>query len=266
MTHVLRNPAKDKLAAGELVVCLSIRQMRSIESAMIAQACGFDVIIIDREHTPISAELTSGICVAALAVGITPLVRVSTPGLPEIGNALDGGALGIIAPQVNSADDAHAVVAYAKYPPMGRRSVAALGPVMRYQPPPLVDSLRAQNDATLVCVLLESAQAIQNAREIASVPGVDVLMIGSVDLSTEYGVPGQFGDPKMEAAYDAVANACAAEKKQFAVAGGSREQQARFVAMGARMLMGGMDVNYFMTAARQEVTSLRALKPTIKNG
>ncbi|MGZ3408959.1 MAG: HpcH/HpaI aldolase family protein [Rhizomicrobium sp.] len=264
MSHVLRNPAKDRLAVGELVLCLSIRQMRSVESAMIAQACGFDVIIIDREHTPISAELTSGICVAALGLGLTPMVRVATPSLPDIGNALDTGALGIIAPQVNSAADAEAVVRYAKYPPMGRRSVAALGPAMRYQPPALPESLRAQNDATLICVLLETAEAIANARDIARVPGIDVLMIGSVDLSTEYGVPGQFADAKMQRAYEMVASACGAEKKQFAVAGGSREQQAKFVAMGARMIMGGMDVNYFMTAAKQETAALRALFPGTK--
>ena len=66
MNCLLRNPAKDKLVVGELVLCLSIRQMRTVDCAMIAQACGFDVIVIDREHAPISAELTSAICVATL--------------------------------------------------------------------------------------------------------------------------------------------------------------------------------------------------------
>src|SRR4051812_11135059 len=119
MTHVLRNPAKDKLAAGELVVTLSIRQMRSVEAAMIAQACGFDVIIVDREHAPISDELTSGICAAALGLGMTPMVRVGTPTVHDIALALDTGALGLIVPQVNTRADAQAIVNFAKYPPMG---------------------------------------------------------------------------------------------------------------------------------------------------
>jgi 2-keto-3-deoxy-L-rhamnonate aldolase RhmA len=261
MSHSLRNPAKDRLAAGELVLCLSIRQMRSVESAMIAKACGFDIIIVDREHTPISAELTSGICVSALGIGMTPLVRVAAPTAPDIGNALDGGALGVIVPQVNTRADAEAVASFAKYPPLGRRSVAALGPAMHYEPPPLVESLQQQNEATLICVLLETADAIANARGIAGVAGIDVLMIGSVDLSTEFGIPGQFAHAKMQNAYETVAEACRAEQKHFAVAGGSRDQQGKFISMGARMIMGGMDVNYLMTAARQETTALRALLP-----
>ena len=259
MTHALQNPAKVKLASGGLVLCLNIRQMRSVESAMIAQACDFDIIVVDREHTPISAELTSGICVAALSVGITPLVRVASPSARDIGHALDGGALGVIVPQVNNRADAQAVVNYSKYPPLGRRSVAAMGPTMRYQPPSLAESLRIQNEATLICVLLETSEAIEKAQEIAAVPGVDVLIVGSVDLSTEFGEPGKFDGAKVQEAYAAVAAAARTEKKHFTIAGGSREQQARPVGMGARILMGGMDVNYFMTAAKQETAALRKL-------
>ena len=226
---------------------------------MIAQACDFDVIVVDREHTPISAELTSGICVAALAIGMTPLVRVASPSARDIGHALDAGALGVIVPQVNNRADAQAVVNYSKYPPIGRRSVAALGPAMRYQPPGLVESLRMQNEATLICVLLETAEAIESAREIAAVPGIDVLIVGSVDLSTEFGEPGRFDSIKVQEAYAVVAAAAFAEKKHFTIAGGSREQQAKSVSMGARMLMGGMDVNYFMSAAKQETAALRKL-------
>ena len=102
MSHLLRNPAKEKLAIGELVLCLSIRQLRTVDCAMIVQACGFDVIVIDREHAPISTELTSAICVAALGLGLTPLVRVAALTAHEIGLALDGGALGVIVPQVNT--------------------------------------------------------------------------------------------------------------------------------------------------------------------
>ena len=259
MSHLLRNPAKEKLAIGELVLCLSIRQLRTVDCAMIVQACGFDVIVIDREHAPISTELTSAICVAALGLGLTPLVRVAALTAHEIGLALDGGALGVIVPQVNTRADAEAAVRFCKYPPLGRRSVAALGPAMRYQPPPLAESIEQQNAATLVCVLLETRNAIGNAHEIAHVLGVDVLMIGSVDLSTELGRSGQFGDPVMQQAYGSVAAACQDAGKQFAVAGGSVDQQRAFVNLGARLLMAGIDVNYLMKAASQDAAILRSL-------
>ncbi len=259
MNRPLRNPAKEKLAAGELVLCFSIRQLRTVDSAMIAQACGFDVVIVDREHAPISAELTSGICVAALGLGLTPLVRVAALTGHDVGLALDGGALGVIVPQVNDRADAEAAVQFAKYPPLGQRSVAALGPAVCYQPPALAESIEQQNAATLVCVLLETREAIANAPEIASVPGVDVLMIGAVDLSTELGRPGLFSDPAMQRAYASVAAACHDAGKQFAVAGGSADQQRAFVSLGARLLMGGIDLNYLMKAASQDAVTLRAL-------
>ena len=85
---------------------------------------------------------------------------------------------------MNNAADAEAVVRFCKFPPLGRRSVAALGPTMRYQPPPLAESIEQQNAATMVCVLLETQQQTL-ARARSRLPGVDVLMIGSVDLSTE---------------------------------------------------------------------------------
>ena len=177
----------------------------------------------------------------------------------DIGLALDGGALGVIVPQVNNARDAEAVVRFCKFPPLGRRSVAALGPTMRYQPPAARESIEQQNAATMVCVLLETRKAIANAHEIAHVPGVDVLMIGSVDLSTELGQSGQFADPVMQQAYGSVAAACQDAGTQFAVAGGSVDQQRTFVDLGARMLMGGIDVNYLMKAASQDTVTLRSL-------
>ena len=257
----LQNIAKLKLAAGELVLCLSIRQMRTVESAMITQACGFDVIIIDQEHAPISRELSSSICVAALGVGLTPMVRIGSHSAHDIGAALDGGALGVLVPHINNAAEAKAAVDHSKYAPIGHRSVAALSPVMRYQPPALAESLKQQNDAIFVGLLIETPEGVDNAEEIAAIPGVDALIIGSVDLSVEFGEPGRFEDATMQSAYAKVAAACRKHDKQFAVAGGNREQQAKHIAMGARLMMGGMDVNYMINAARSEVAAIRALLP-----
>lgn len=255
------NPAKRKLAAGELVLGLNIRQMRTVDSAMIVQACGFDLVILDREHSPISAETTSAICVAALGLGVTPLVRVAGHAAHDIGGALDGGAQGVIVPHVDDAAAAAALVRHAKYPPLGNRSVAAAGPASRYQPPPLAESLRLQNDALLLVAMLETPAAIANADAIAAVAGIDALLIGSVDLSAELGVPGQIKHESLRAAYATVASACRARGKHFAIAGGDRELQGELIAMGARLILGGMDFSYMIAAARQEADAIRALLP-----
>jgi 2-keto-3-deoxy-L-rhamnonate aldolase RhmA len=253
------NPAKRKLAGGGLVLCLNIRQMRTADAAMIVQACGFDVVVLDREHSPISAEMTSTICVAALGLGVTPLVRVASHAAQDISGALDGGAQGVIVPHVNDGDEAAALVRHAKYPPLGHRSVAALGPASRYQPPPLAESLRRQNEALLLVAMLETPAAIANADTIAAVAGIDALLIGSVDLSAELGVPGQLEHELLRRSYATVANACRAHGKHFAIAGGDRELKGELIAMGARLVIGGMDFSYLIAGARQEATAIRAM-------
>src|SRR5436305_8727233 len=103
-SDVLRNNVKEKLARGEVVSSMTVRLVRGIEIARIAKTAGFDSIYVDLEHSSFSLETTGQICIAALEVGITPLVRV--PGVAEVPRVLDGGALGVIAPHVQSADEA----------------------------------------------------------------------------------------------------------------------------------------------------------------
>src|ERR1700740_3614947 len=119
---VLRNHVKEKLARGEVVASMTVRLVRGIEIARIAATAGFDSLYVDLEHASFSLETTGQICIAALEAGVTPLVRV--PGLAEVSRVLDAGALGVIAPHVQSADEARAYVKAAKFPPLGERSAA----------------------------------------------------------------------------------------------------------------------------------------------
>ena len=106
---ILRNRVKEKLARDELVSSMTVRLVRTIEIARIAATAGFDALYVDIEHNSFSLDATGQICMAALAVGITPLVRV--PSIEMIPRVLDGGALGIIAPHVRSPEDARNVAA-----------------------------------------------------------------------------------------------------------------------------------------------------------
>src|SRR5271169_709147 len=100
INDILRNHVKEKLARGEVVASMTVRLTRGVEIARIAKTAGFDSLYVDMEHSSFSLETTGQICMAALEVGITPLVRV--PGLAEVSRVLDAGALGIIAPHVQS--------------------------------------------------------------------------------------------------------------------------------------------------------------------
>ena len=85
---------------------MTVRLVRHIEIARIAASAGFDTLYVDVEHNGFSWDTTGQICMAALAAGITPFVRVPTTAPEHIAAALNGGALGVIAPHVRSAEEA----------------------------------------------------------------------------------------------------------------------------------------------------------------
>jgi 2-keto-3-deoxy-L-rhamnonate aldolase RhmA len=253
--------AKEKLARGELVLCMGLRQARTIDVAMIAAQAGFDCVYVDMEHSPISLESTSLICAGCQGLGITPLVRPPSHAADWISRALDGGAHGLIVPHVSNASQARAIVAAARFPPLGGRSVMGATPALGYKAMPLGETNRTLNAQTLLIVMIETPEGVERADEIASVDGIDMLLIGSNDLCTELGIPGELRHPKLRAAYEAVARGCKKHGKSLGVGGirGDPELQKQLLDLGARFIIAGNDVSYLAAAARADVQALRKL-------
>ena len=141
----------------------------------------------------------------------------------------------------------------------GTRSVAGAGPLQGYRATPLAEVNSQGNAATLCIAMLETPEGIANADAIAAVPGIDVLLIGSNDLCTAMGIPGELKHPKLRAAYETTAKACKAHSKHLGVGGirGDVEHVAELVKLGARFVIAASDVQYLMMAARNEVAALR---------
>lgn len=262
MASIPENLAKSKLARRELVLCMGLRQARSVDICMIAAAAGFDAIYVDMEHSPISFETTSAICAGSIGLGITPIVRPPGHDPHTCSRLLDAGAMGLLVPHVNTPAQAKALVDATRFPPIGHRSVMGAGPASLYRALPLGDVNRLQNEQTLLIAMLETPEGIANADAIAAVPGIDCLLIGSNDLCTELGIPGQLRHPKLREAYEAAAKACKAHGKVLGVGGirGDVELQNDLLAMGARFVIAGNDVAYLANAAKKDVEGLRALK------
>src|SRR3989475_7926378 len=142
---IVRNPVKEKLARGEVVSSMTARLVSSIEIVRIAKSAGFDSLYIDLEHSSFSMETTNQICVMALEAGIPTFVRVPANTPEYISRVLDGGALGVIAPGVRSAGEARAVVAAAKYPPLGSRGLAPGLAHLEFRSVPASEALPAMN-------------------------------------------------------------------------------------------------------------------------
>jgi len=255
------NAAKQKLAEGKLVLCMNLRQARTLDVPMVAAAAGFDCIFVDLEHSPISLETASTICLGCPGLGVTPLVRVPGHGKDWISRALDGGAQGVIVPHVNNRAEAESVVDAARFPPLGHRSVMGATPALGYRSLPLGEINSTLNQETLLIVMIETPGGVERADEIAAVPGIDMLLIGSNDLCTEMGISGDQRNPKLKSAFETVARACKKHGKALGVGGirGDLELQRDLVRLGARFIIAGSDVSYLSAAARQDVETLHGI-------
>jgi 4-hydroxy-2-oxoheptanedioate aldolase len=251
----LRNRLKDLLANGETAHVMSVRFSRSVEIARIAGASGHDALYIDLQHSALGLDICSQICIAALAEDVTPLVRVPDHSPATMARVLDGGAMGVIVPDVHCGEQAQALAAQCLFPPHGTRSMATISPQARYSDRPFSELLPALNALTSVIVMLESEDAIANAEAIAAVAGVDALFIGTSDLSASMGLPGRFLDPRIKAAYQRVIDACKKHGKH-ALIGGIRDPaiSAVYMQMGAaRCFFTGSDHQFLINGARRAV-------------
>jgi 2-keto-3-deoxy-L-rhamnonate aldolase RhmA len=258
----LRNPLAETLKAGRLGLAMIVKQVQSVDIAVAAKSCGYDAINVDLEHSVIPESAAAQICVTALHLGITPLVRVPSHDGHYANRLLDAGAMGIVAPHVNSADEARAIVKACKFAPFGERSVAGNWPHLGFQAWPADEVRRLLNATTTVIVMLETPEAIEHADEIAAVPGVDILHVGSTDLCDALGIPGKFTDPAIERSFERVVAACRAHGK-YAGAGGlgtATDVMQKMVRMGVRFVTAGNEWAFMLAAAKQRAGMLRQLE------
>jgi 2-keto-3-deoxy-L-rhamnonate aldolase RhmA len=251
---------RDRIDAGQLVLCLALAQARTADIPMIAAANGFDAVYVDLEHTATSLETTALLCAGAIAAGITPLVRVPSHEHHHLTRSLDVGAMGVIVPHVETPAEAEAIADACRFPPRGHRSVAGPNPSNAYRPMPQRELLDAFDAQTIVAVMLETPDAVSRAEEIASVPGVDMVMLGPHDLTAEMGMLGDFGDPAFLDAARAVAQACREHDVIFGIAG-IRDQEllTELVGLGLRFVSAGTDVGFMAEAAGAQVRRLREI-------
>ncbi len=231
---------------------MASRFARTADLGMIADACGFDGVYIDIEHSSISIDAAAQIIAGALPVGITPMARIPGHDFDLAARLLDAGGLGIVCPQVDTPEQAKALSrpasfrrsATARLPAWGRCSNIARRRSAR-------STSRATNSRSASRCWRRRA-AIDNADAIAAVPGIDILLIGSNDLSAELGIPGDLKHPKIRAAYETTAAACKKHGKCLGIGGvrGDASLAADLVKLGARFMIAGLDTGYLMQAAQ----------------
>lgn len=180
-----KNQARERLKAGDAVVGTWLAFPCAMSARFMAQI-GFDYLTVDMEHQPIDYEAASHMFAVISSAGCTALARVPWNTPENIKRVLDCGAHGIVIPMVNTAEEARAAVAAAKYPPQGIRSVGGSLHCMNFGADPAT-YYRQANDEILVVVQCESPQSVDEAEAIMSVPGVDAVFVGPNDLLCQMG-------------------------------------------------------------------------------
>jgi len=234
-----------------------IGTLLTVASPEIAEAMallGFDWVFIDLEHGSLSIADAQR-AIQSIANRCFTLVRVPD-GTPEnIKRVLDTGCSGIIVPLVNTESYARAVVSFAKYPPLGERSVG-LG---RAQGFGLCFSeyLKSANLQTTVVIQIEHREAINNIDRILGVQGLDAAFIGPYDLSGSIGLLGQVSHPDVSSAIDTVRIACARLDLAYGIYCGTPEQARKEINNGARLVAVGTDILHLANSARSTLEMLR---------
>lgn len=260
---IIANRLREKLARGEIVASLAVRLVRGVEIAQIAAAAGFDTLYVDLEHSAIGIESAGQICMAAQALGVTPLVRVPALTPEFIGRVLDAGALGIIVPHVHSAAEARAAVRLARFPPLGSRSAGGNLPQFGFRPVPAALGNAALDAATMVVPMIETREALERIEEIVAVEGIDMVLVGSNDLTAVLGIPGQHDHALLQQACERIIAAARRHGRHVGIGGlaGRPDLLARFLRLGARYVSAGSDVALLAAACAAKLRELSGLAP-----
>ncbi|MFP6887387.1 MAG: aldolase/citrate lyase family protein [Opitutales bacterium] len=219
---------------------------------------GLDFVFIDTEHIPIGRETLSWMCRTYAAMNLAPIVRIPSPNPVDACKVLDGGACGIVAPYVESAEQVRELVGAVKLRPLkGKLAEAALREPDTVKPQ-LRDYLDNFSSGNVLVVNIESVPAIENLDAILGVPGLDAVLIGPHDLSVSMGIPEQYRDPTFDKAVRAVIK----RARDCNISVGIHfweglDMEIKWAKAGANLIIHSGDISMFSSTLRKDLKKMR---------
>ncbi len=254
---IKQNKIKQVLADGGIAVGTMFMEFATDGIGRIAANAGAEFGVFDMEHSAWTFETIKMLMGTTRASGMVPLVRPPSIDYHDLSRALDAGAMGLVTPLIESAEQARQVVESAKYPPVGRRGVACNLANDDYSSGSVVEKLEATNREQLIVIQIETVAGLENVDEIAAVEGVDVIWLGQFDLTASLGIAGQFDHPKFHDAVDAIREACDRHKVTPGYGSIFLDEIAKRRDEGFRFLVYTADIWIYQRALRQGIQSIR---------
>jgi 4-hydroxy-2-oxoheptanedioate aldolase len=243
------NPFKAALARGDRQVGLWL----SMAEPYVAELCastGFQWLLIDGEHAPNDVRSILGSLQAVAPYAAQPVVRAVQADTALIKQLLDIGAQTLLVPMIDTAEQAAAVVAATRYPPLGVRGVgSAVARASQWNG--RADYLATADDEVCLLVQAESATALRNLTAICAVEGVHGVFIGPADLAASMGHRGNPGHPEVQGAIDEAIRTIVASGKAAGTLTSDAAAARRYLELGATFVAVGIDVLLLANAARR---------------
>ncbi|MBL8671936.1 MAG: aldolase [Alphaproteobacteria bacterium] len=252
------NPVRATLREGGTSIGLMAFEFFTPGLPPVLAAAGAEFVILDMEHSGVSTDVIKAQIAACKGAALVPMVRVPGSHYHLIAPVLDAGAMGIMVPMVETAEQARRIAAWCRYRPEGVRGLGFSVGHDDYAGGDPVAKMEAANARTLVIALVETATGIDNVDAIAAVPGIDVVWLGHYDLTATMGITAQFEHPRFLAAVDKLSAACRRHGKAPGFLVDTAEAAADWHARGFRCLCYGTDVGLLRTALAQGIAAARS--------
>lgn len=222
---------------------------------------GLDYVFIDQEHIAIDRQTASWMCQAFGGRGLAPLIRIPKPDPNLACMALDGGAAGIVAPYVETAEQVQILRGAVKLRPLkGQRLMNMLSDAEEPEPE-LQKYLKAYNSDRVLVVNIESRPAFENLDDILSVPDLDAVLIGPHDLSVSLGIPEKYFDSRFEATVEKIIEKARAKNVGVGfhtVYPQGIQQEIRWIRKGMNMILHLADLIAFCSKIDEDIKRIKA--------
>jgi 2-dehydro-3-deoxyglucarate aldolase/4-hydroxy-2-oxoheptanedioate aldolase len=254
------NLLKQRLSEGRVAVGHMVMEFGTRGIAKILESAGLDFVLLDMEHGGLELEHLADLIAWLKATPVAPIVRVPGAHYHFIARVMDMGALGIMCPNVESAEQARLLVDAVKYGPEGKRGLGLGTAHNDYVMPKPAEYLRQANANTTIICQIESTKGVEKLETIAAVPGVDILWVGHFDLTQSMGIVAEFQNPRFLEALRAVPVAARHHGKAAGIQPGSREQAAEWMKAGYNVISYGSDIAVYRGALAGAVQTVRELE------
>ena len=256
--HIPRNRLRLLLEQGHSVVGTMMADSTSNSTLRTLHNASLDFVILDNEHGMYTNRQLSDLCTHAVALGLTPLVRVPDLQYHLIAQSLDGGAQGLVIPRIYSAEEVARVVQWAKYPPVGVRGNAQWRAYSGWTGGGVVDAMATMNREVLLLFQIETLESVRRMDEVLSVAGVDGVLVGPNDLSINLGTPDDWDSAAMQDAMRECVRLCEAKGLVAGIHISDAAQSVEYARKGFRLLSANSEMGFMAGAANAHVQHVKA--------